>query len=767
MSETVTVGKPIPRVDALEKVTGQAIYGDDLRFSNLLYAKAVRSPLAHGKIVNIDLRKAERLKGVKAIVTGKDVPFLGGEALMDYPFLAIGKVRYIGEPVAAVAAVDEETASEAVELIEVEYEELPSVLDPVGAMEPGAPLVHEDLGAYKHIPVIKPVVGTNICHSILFAKGDVSKGFEESDIVFEDTFTTQMVQHGAIESHMAIAQVDMAGKITVWVTNDGPHRLRTDLANAMGLSLKKVRVIPPNYIGGNFGGKGGLKTETICIPLAMKANHRPVKMVLTREEVFTSTVVRHPSVVKLKTGVKKDGTLWAREAKVIYDTGAYAEKGPTVCQQACVAAVGPYKIRNVKVEGYCVYTNKVLSGAYRGYGIPQVAWAHESQMDIIANRLGIDPVEIRLKNVVEEGDTSPTGQQVLHSVGIKECIEKVAETLKWNTPRPKVANRGKGIACAYKNTKTPSSSSAIVILSLDGSMEVLTSATEIGQGSKTVLAQIAGEELGVSVENINMVSADTDITPFDASTTSSRTVFHVGNAVRMAGRDVKAQLFKISSKILAVDEEDLRVENGKIFSHKNPDKKLTFSQVIKHQYSAGSDIVGRGSYYPIMGGESGGMWSAPSIFWMYGAQCAEVEVDPETGRVRILRIVGAHDVGKAINPSTCKGQIEGGIVHGIGTALFEEMLIGEKGNVLNTSFLDYKLPTSHDVPEIVPILVEIPHREGPWGAKGIGEMTVVPVASAIANAIYDAVGVRIKDLPITPDKILKALKEMEREERKI
>ena len=757
MSEYSTVGKAIPRIDALEKVTGQAIYGDDLKFPNMLYAKALRSEYAHARILNINIEKAKRLPGVKAVVTGKDVPFLGGEALMDYPFLAIDKVRYVGEPIAAVAAVDEKTAEEAIELIEVEYDPLYALLDPQKAMEPGAPLIHEKMHTYQHLAVIKPIENTNICHFIQFLKGDVNHGFDESDFVFEDIFTTQMVQHGAIEPHMAIVQVDSSGKITVWVTNDSPHRLRQDLSSSMGMPLNKLRVISPPYVGGNFGGKGGLKVETLCIPLALKADHKPVKMVLTREEVFTSSLVRHPSIVTLRTGVKKDGRIWAREAKVIYDTGAYAEKGPTVCQQACVAAVGPYKIPNVKVDGYCVYTNKPIAGAYRGYGIPQVAWAHESQMDIIARQLGIDPVEIRLKNGVEEGDVSPTGQQKLNSVGLKECIKKVAESVDWS--RPKEKYKGKGIACAFKNTKTPSGSSAIVIVSQDGSVEVLASTVEIGQGSKTILAQMVAEELGVPVENVIMAIPDTDITPFDASTTSSRSTFHMGNAVKGAAKDAKDQILVIAADILHADSADLMIERGLIFSKKNPDKKLNILQVIKHEYKAGLDIIGRDSFYPVADGETGGMWSAPSIFWMYGAHYAEVEVDIETGRVKILKVAGAHDVGKAINPFTCLGQIEGGMVHGIGPALFEEMIIGERGQVENTSFLDYKMPRTLDIPEITSIIVEAPHREGPWGAKGIGEMTVVPMAAAIANAIDDAVGVRIKDLPITPDKILRALKE--------
>jgi carbon-monoxide dehydrogenase large subunit len=521
--------------------------------------------------------------------------------------------------------------------------------------------------------------------------------------------------------------------------------------------MRRLRIVCPSYIGGSFGSKAGLKVETLCIALALRTKGYPVKIVFTREEIFTSSTVRHPSVVELKTGMKKDGRLWAREAKVIYDTGAYAEKGPTVCQQACVAAVGPYRIPNVRVEGYCVYTNKVISGAYRGYGIPQVAWAHESQMDMIAHKLGMDPVEIRLKNAVEEGDISPTGQQVLYAVGLKECIKKVAEGIDWGQPSGK--NRGKGIACAFKNTKTPSSSSAIIILSQDGSVQALVSTVEIGQGSKTILSQMVAEELGVPVDHITFTTGDTDITPFDASTSSSRSTFHMGNAIREAAKDIREQILRIASKMLGVKIEDLQIESGKIYSKKSPDQRFTYSEVIRFEYAAGSDIIGRGTYYPAIEDKTGGIFSAPSIFWMYGAHGAEVEVDVGTGQLKVLKVVGAHDVGKAINPMTCQGQIEGGVVHGIGTTVLEEMLIGDRGNVLNPSFLDYKMPTALDIEEITPLIIETAHGEGPWGAKGIGEIATVPVAPAIANAIYDAIGIRIKDLPITSEKILRILKQ--------
>ncbi|MEW6673949.1 MAG: xanthine dehydrogenase family protein molybdopterin-binding subunit [Thermodesulfobacteriota bacterium] len=751
------VGQSILRIDAVDKVTGSAVFGDDMDFNRAFYGKALRSPFAHARIVAVDIREALRLPGVKAVVTGKDIQALGGEALKDYPFIASDKVRYAGEAVAAVAAVTEAIAEKAVDLIRVEYQELPVVTDPEKAMNPKAPLVHERLKDYHHLPVIQPVAGTNICHQVRFIKGDVDKGFAESDEIFEDTFTTQMIQHCAIEPHMAAARVDAGGSITVWVTNDGPHRLRKDLAEALGLPLKKIRVISPPYMGGGFGAKGGLKVETLCIALALKTGGRPVKMVLTREEVFTSSLVRHPSVIKIKTGVKKDGTILAREVDLIYDTGAYSEKGPTVCQQASTAGPGPYNIPHVKVSGYCVYTNKPVAGAFRGYGHTQVAWAHESQMDIIAAKLGINPVEIRLKNAVREGDISPTGQQILNSVGLTECIQKAAAGVRWD--EPKQAFHGQGFACGYKNTKTPSGSSALVKVSQDGSVELLTSTVEIGQGAKTILAQMAAEELGVPVTAITVSTPDTDLTPYDASTTSSRSTFHMGNAVKKAAGDARGQILKIAAQVLGQPPAELGIEAGVVYALKDRQKRISYTDVLKNQCRAGIDILGRGSYHPDDEGVCAGPWSSPSIFWMYGAQYVEVDVDAETGQVRVTKIVGAHDVGRAINPMTCEGQIEGGIIQGMGPALMEEMLIGEKGEVRNPNFLDYKLPTARDVPEILPIIVETPCSEGPWGAKGLGEMTNVPIAPAIANAIYDAVGVRIKDLPITAEKLLKAMRE--------
>jgi carbon-monoxide dehydrogenase large subunit len=745
------VGEPVARLDAVEKVTGTAKYIADLRLPGMLHARVLRSPYPHARIVSIDVSAAERLPGVMAVVTGEELDFLGGEAVKDMPFLARGKVRFVGEPVAAVAAVSEEVADEAIRLIRVEYEELPAVFDPVEAAGDGAPIIHEDMASYQRIGVVQPIPGTNIISYSEERQGDVERGFADSDYVFTDTFRIHTVQHVAIEPHGSIALWSSDGRLTVWTSNDGPHRLRKDLADAMRMPMTRIRVIVP-YLGGGFGSKGGLKAEPVAIALARKVPGRPVRVVYSREEVFTSSLVRHAAVITVKTGVKADGTLVAREVVGYWDTGAYAEKGPTVVKQAMAAAAGPYRIPHIRLVGYCVYTNKPIAGAYRGYGSPQVTWAYESQMDMIARRLEMDPLEFRLKNIVREGDRLPTGQPA-HSVGVEECLRRVAAELKWGEKT--APGRGKGIACTCKNTKTPSGSAAYVTLNQDGTVNVITSAVEIGQGASTIMAQIAAHELGIPLQKVSVSAPDTDSTPYDASTTSSRTTFHVGNAVRAAAQDVKEQLVAMAAVLLKVRPEDLEVCDGKVRVRDAPDRALSYQDVLKQCFGAGGSVLGRGFYYP-PAQEGSGMWSAPSVFWMYGAQGVEVEVDRDTGQVRVLKLVAAHDVGRAINPATCSGQIEGGAVHGVGVSLFEELVVRD-GRVMNPNLHDYKVPTAMDVPELVPIIVEAPHEHGPYGAKGVGEPVISPTAPAIANAVEDAVGVRIQELPLTPERVLRAL----------
>jgi carbon-monoxide dehydrogenase large subunit len=771
------IGKPEERIDATDKVTGQAQYADDIKLTGMLYGKVKRSEVPHAKILRVDTSKAEKIPGVRAVITGKEFSLdyddaLWGNPLRDQPTLAFDRVRYAGEPVAAVAATTEEAAQLAVDLIDVDYEPLPSLLTLDDAMEDNATVIHEALLDYKRSSKLRPVKGTNICDHIELTNGDIEEGIREADLVFEDTFSTQMAHHVPLECRVAIVQFKADGSIGVWTSDQAPYGARSLLAGALKVPESKIRVVVPPYIGGGFGGKLRLTGLMCCVALAWKARYRPVKLVLTREEEFISTTTRHSSVVTLKTGIKKDGTIISRHAKIVYDTGAYADRGPTVLEKACLTAIGPYKIPHVKVEGYLVYTNKPPAGAFRGYGIPQVCWAHESQMDIIADKLGIDPLTIRLKNIVEEGYVSSTEKTEHHAVGLGECLKKVGENIAQKGGGTKRVSgrrvkKGSGIACGYKISRTPSGANASIKLNADGGADILVSSVEMGQGVNTILSQIASETLGIPLNRIRVVAADTYTTPFFPASTSSRTTFFMGNAVKQAAEDIKEQLFAIAENILETEGENLVLESGTFFDKTNAERTLEVSKVIELTYAGGINILGHGSYYHYKPGQVPShvkVSTPPSLCWMYGTHGVTLEIDTETGQIHVLRVVAAHDVGKAINPVTCEGQIEGGVVQGMGTTLFEEMLVGEGGDILNPSLADYKIPVAMDIPEINPIVVEEAHREGPYGAKGVGEMTTVPIAPAIANAIYDAIGVRIKDLPINQERILKALKEKRQEQ---
>ena len=526
----------------------------------------------------------------------------------------------------------------------------------------------------------------------------------------------------------------------------------------LNIPINRVRVISA-CVGGGFGGKVLLKTEPLSLVLALKVKgNRPVKILPTREEEFTATCVRHPSVIGIKAGVRKDGTLLALKTQIIFDTGAYADAGPVVTRSAGMSVSGPYNIPHIWGDAYCVYTNKAVAGAFRGFGVPQLMWAMDSQMDILAEAIHMDPVEFRLKNALEEGSISATGQ-VLQSVGIKECIRKVAQAIRWGERSGE--HRGKGIGTLYKMTQTPSSSAAFVKMSEDGSVEVLSSTVDLGQGHQTVLAQIVAEELGVDIRNVKVALADTNMTPFDHGTASSRSTFHMGNAVKQAAADAREQLFEVAAEQLEVRSDDLEARGGFIYV-KGSSTGVPISAIpMGITYGRGKPIIGRGTYSvpdatPL--DLETGQGRRPSVFWLYGAQAAEVEVDPSTGKVEVLQVAAAHDVGRVLNLLNCEQQIQGAVVMGTGITLMEELLIQE-GKPANTNFRDYRLPTSMDIPEVNSMFVEATHEEGPYGAKGVGEPALAPTAPAIGNAVYDAIGVRIRDLPITPEKVLKALRE--------
>ncbi|AZR72668.1 xanthine dehydrogenase [Anoxybacter fermentans] len=769
------VGKRVKRIDAVSKVTGEAKYVDDMKFEGMLYAKIKRSPYPHAKILNIDTSKAEALPGVEAVITGKDFPNTTGLYMADRTVFAIDKVRYIGDAVAAVAAESEEIAEKALELIEVEYEELPALFDPIEAMKEDAPLIHENLHEYDHAVFIHPVPHTNISEHFKLRKGDVEKGFKEADYIIEDEFSVPMVHHVPLETHTAIAKMSLDGQLEVISSCQSPFAVRQLLGHVFDIPLNKITV-KAEYIGGGFGGKAGLQIEPMVVALAMTVPGRYIRLTYTREEEFQAAVNRQGLRAKYKSGVRKDGKIVAQEITYIWDAGAYNDYGVNIVKTAGYSCSGPYEIENVKADSYCVYTNHPVGCAYRGFGMCEIHWGIEQHMDNIAEKLGLSPVEIRKINGLKDGSLTVTNER-LQDVGYIKCVERVAELLeldKKDAPSKPYKVRGKGIAGAYKGPSTPpaAASSAIIYLLEDGTVNLQVSATDIGQGSHTALAQIAAEELGIDVDKIHVSVPNTDYTPYEWQTVGSRTTYSTGNAVIRAARDLKRQLLEYAAEDFNVNIEDLYIEDGFIYSKKDKNlKKDIKDYALGLVYSDGSGrggpVIGKGIFIPEgvtnLDPETG--QGRPVNHWTFGVHGAEVEVDLETGEVDVIKMVSVFDVGRVINPDTCEGQLEGGLIQGMGTALMEEMILKD-GKLLNPSFVDYKIPTAMDCPEIITEFVETPLKDGPYGARGIGEPAMIPAAPAIANAVYDAIGVRITSLPITAEKVLKAIKEKRANEEK-
>lgn len=758
MSELNIVGKREPMLDAWEKATGKAKYTDDLSMPGMLYGKILRSPLPHAKILKVDLTEALKVPGVKDAISGRDIPKrkygIVPKAKDEYA-LAIEKVRYIGDEVAAVVATSLEAAEEAISKIKVEYEELPAVFDPLEAMKPGAPAIHEE-------------VPNNVSATIRKEFGNVEKAFEKSDFIFEDNFQTQPVNHCPMEPQAALAVVDHYGKVTLWSSTQIPFFLRRNLATTLDIPESKVRIIKPK-VGGGFGQKIDLYAKDFCAAFFAMRTGKPVKFVYDREEVFTCTRQRHPMYIYLKTGMKKDGTILAQQFRVVADGGAYNSTAPLMITLACFFIMLPYRIENLLFEGYHVYTNKPVGGAMRGHGIPQVRFAVETQLDIIAEKIGIDPLELRLKNAFLAGEPHPA-KLLVQSCGFSETLKKAAEAIGWREKRGKLPfGRGVGLAGASfpsgVSNMSHISSGAIVKIERDGSVTLLTGAADIGQGAETVISQIVAEELGVRIEDIRITAADTEITPLDPGTFGSGVTLRAGNAALMAAKAAKEKLLEAIAEKMEVSPGELEMKNRRIFLRENPDRGFSFEEAIKiYQYSdRPMPIIGRGSYFPpakeptTLLREDGNF--SPAYSFM--TQAAEVEVDPKTGRVKVLKMVTAHDCGKAINPMLVEGQLEGSVVGGMGQALYENVIM-ERGQVLNPSFLDYGIPTAMEIPSIESIEVETNDPEGPFGAKESGEGTQLSPAPAIVNAIYDAIGVRFTSLPVTPDKVLEALEKSQK-----
>ncbi|HXV48105.1 MAG TPA: xanthine dehydrogenase family protein molybdopterin-binding subunit [Candidatus Binatia bacterium] len=746
------------RVDGVEKVTGKAIYTTDIELPGMAHARILRSPVPHARLLQVDATKAKALPGVLATLTRDDIKqfnFKYGATYKDQSIVAVDKVRYVGDPVAAVLADDPAIAEQALELIEVDYDELPKVTNIEDATSPGAIQVHEGGVARAELRgstygAPERFSGTNICYYLTFGRDDVEKGFDKADHVFEDTFRFQKVQHFSLEAHNNVAYYD-GEKLTVWASCQDPFTLRDHLSGIFRLPLSRIRVIVP-YVGGGYGGKLYVKAEPISAALSWMTR-RPVKLQLSINESF-KTVTRHPARVTVRTGVTKDGKLIARDCQVYMDTGAYADAGPRVTQKAGYRALGPYRIPYAKVEAYGVYTNSVPAGAFRGFGALQVTWAYESQMDMIADRLGMDPLQFRLKNLLKKGELYTAGDTPV-DCDLKEGLLKVADAIHWNEKSRK-PNRAKGISCCMKDAGgTYKVAGATVKMSSDGSVMLLTGTVEAGQGPRTALSQVVAEELSLPLDQIGVAQLDTDVTPYDISTSASSSTVVMGTAVQRAAQDARRQLLQCAAKVLKQQAQNLALKDGLVVSRKGP--SISYSKVIIDFFgSKAGEIIGKGLYKDKRSAKA--VLGSTTTFWEVGWGGVEVEVDPDTGVVNILNYVSACDAGKAINPEQCVGQDEGAVMFGIGHTFMEEMIY-EDGQLLNGNMIDYRVPTFQDLPKkLHTILIENGNGPGPFGSKGIGEGGLLPVASAIANAVSRAVGVRIHDLPLTPPKIWRALK---------
>jgi xanthine dehydrogenase molybdenum-binding subunit len=773
MSKMSVVGHRVARPDAYDKVTGGKGFPVNVQLPGMLHAKMLRSPYPHARILHIDTSRAEKLPGVKAVLTPADVPNIKFHPVFFSPTLAAtmvrdmlilsDTVRFAGEPVAAVAATRAEIAEEAAELIQVEYERLPAVFDPEEAVGPGAPQL------YEHAP-------NNIVMNPSFSFGDLERGFAEADHIFENTYQTQRVHTCYMEPRVCVVDSDARGNLTVWSSTQSIFGLREKLAFALGLPVSKVKVVRPPYIGGGFGGKLDMGfIEPICALLSRKTG-RPVRIEHTRYEDFITTA-RNPIKMYLKTGVKKDGTFAARHARSVLDTGAHATHGAVVLMvHGMYGFLLPYRCANQKWEGQTVYTNNIIGGGFRGYGAPQAAFAVESQIDEICEKLNFDPIEFRLKNIHREMEQHPFDPSfTLSTYRLQECLEKGAEQFGWAKRRPAAAGdgtkkKGIGLACQplwvsgclgfpdiYEH------SGAILKLNVDGTADVSMATIDLGSGQTTVLSQIAAEELGVPMEAVRFTYADTETVPFDAPSHASRVTYSAGNAVKVAAGSVKKRLLELAGAALKAAPDSLEISAGRVRVKDSPDKGMTISDVVKMAESPYVTMVPDGMQKSnlqekgtLVGISSLAPSSNPSPA---SAEFVEVEVDTETGEVKVLRVVFAHDIGRVINPAGAEGQVEGGFQQGLGFALMENLVFDQtSGACLAGDFLNYKMPTALEMPsEIKSIFIESEEPTGPFGAKSLSEPCLIVPAPAIANAIYNAIGVRIRELPITPEKILAAL----------
>ncbi len=749
-TETPQVGRSVPRLESWLKVTGRAEYVHNLRLPGMLYGKIFRSSVAHGRIKRIEVAAAQAVGGVHRVVIAADLkeivpdPFYG-PAFHDQPILAVDKVRYVGEPVAVVLAADPHVAEEAVHLITAEYEELPAVYDEVEAMTSKA-IVHDALkpaGTFPDLKHLKGRTNTNIALDFHLRRGDAARALGDAHRVFEHRFRTQQVMHTPLEPLVSVAE-STENSLTIHTASQSPSFVRIEIARLLGWPENKVRVRVP-FLGGGFGAKLYIKLEALVSVLSLLTK-KPVKVSLTMEEQFF-TITKHASTFRIKSGVTRDGRIVARECEVWWNGGAYADIGPRVTQKSGFTAPGPYDIEHVAIDSYALYTNLPPAGALRGFGIPQLVWAYESHTDMMARELGIDPLEFRRMNLLRDGRPQATGT-VMRDAAIEKVLDRLESLMDWETPWDKgegSVRRGRGIAIGFKACVSPTSSLAAVSVNADGGCTVYCSTVDMGQGSDTAMAQIAGEALHLPAESVTVMHSDTDVTPYDMATLGSRSLFHMGNAVKLAAEEA-------GRKLQALREELKLPADAEI-----PD-------IFRKKYGmqAGS-VLGTGSFIPSYAAPDHATGQTPNAtpFWMVGGTGVELEVDTETGHVRIARLVNVADVGTPINPRIVETQLSGAAIMQLGFTLFEKMVFDADGQLRNASLAEYKIPGLLDLPrEIINEAVTAAQRSGPFGAKGVGETGTFGVSPAIANAIHDAVGVRVTSLPLNPETIFIGLQKL-------
>lgn len=788
MSENRWVGQAVDRVDGVEKVTGSARYTADLKFPRLLHAHVIRSPHPHARVLAVRMERAARMPGVRAVASGRDFPFHTGIYLKDQTVFANDRVRYVGDPVAAIAAESEEAALAAAALVEIDYDPLPPVYDVLAGIAPDAPLIHPDLGSYECVPWITPKPGTNICNHLKVRKGDYAAALATCRRVFDNTFEVPQVQHVPIEPHVSVACFDLAGKVIVHTSAQSPFTVRHLLCACFSLSHGDVQVTVP-AVGGGFGGKAGINLEPIAVALAMKARGRWVRVMVDRAEEFYATVVRQALTARLVSGVDDDGRVRAQKMHYLWGCGGYGGYGVNVVRAAGYTCGGAYEFPNVEGDSIGVYTNRPVGSAYRGFGMQEIHWALEQQMDIVARGIGMHPVDFRLLNCLGPGKTTVTGQVLDAHVGrVDLCIKRVDEALDLRggaashlrsdevldrRANGRQAFHGKGMACAVKAPAMPNDAASSVVMKFaeDATLEILVSGIDYGQGLKTVAAQFAAEALDLPMESVRVRgNPDTNLSPYDWQTVASRQTWATGNAILKGAEELKRQLFVVAAQVLDVSVSELECHDGAVVHPPSgrsiPLMRLVMGYQFPDGHAIGGPVAATSSFMPeglLFLDPETSQSAKPVAKWTFGAQAVEVTVDAETGQYTVDRVAACYDVGRVINPGLIRGQTYGGIVQGLGTGMMEELRIDRAtGRIANASLMDYKIPSSEDVPsEMLVSYVETPQTDGPMGARGIGEHTMIPTPAAIANAIFDACGVRIHEMPITAEKVLAALRAKE------